>query len=78
MKDNNLAVADERFPNVAAWVHSYGWIEIGQDDYSRSFLRALAIGGMVWEGKPEYKSLDHALRALDRALAKRIEEIGGT
>ena len=70
------ASADERFPNIAAWVHSYGWIEIGRDDYSRSFLRALDIGGMIWEGKTEYASLDQALRALDKALGKWIEENG--
>jgi hypothetical protein len=67
---------EQMFPNIAAWVDSYGWIEIGRDDYSRSFMRVLDIGGMIWESKPEYKSLDHALRALDRALEKRIEEIG--
>jgi len=75
-QDKNLAAADERFPNIAAWVHSYGWVEIGQDDYSRSFLRALNIGGMIWEGKAEYASLDDALRALDKALGQRMEENG--
>jgi len=75
-ENKNPAVADERFPNIAAWVHSYGWIEIGQDDYSRSFLRALDAGGMAWEGKEEYASLDHALRALDKALGKWIEKNG--
>lgn len=67
---------DERFPNIARWVDEFGWIEIGQDDYSQSFLRVLDAGGMVWEGKAEYASLDHALRALDKALGKRIEENG--
>jgi len=75
-ENKNPAAADERFPNITAWVHSYGWIEIGQDDYSRSFLRALDAGGMAWEGKAEYASLDHALRALNKALGKRIEENG--
>jgi hypothetical protein len=27
----------------------YGWIEIGQDDFSKSFIRALNIGGRVLE-----------------------------
>ncbi len=75
-KDENPAAADQRFPNIAAWVHSYGWIEIGQDDDSRSFLRALDEGGMVWEGEAEYPSLDDALRTLDKALGKSIEENG--
>jgi len=64
------------YPNIAAWTESYGWIEIGQDNYSQSFVRALDTGGMVWEGKPKYKSVDAALDDLEAALEKIIEEIG--
>jgi len=46
-----------------------GWIEIGHDDMSRSFIRALDIGGLVWEGETNYATLDEALAALDKALA---------
>jgi hypothetical protein len=63
-------------PNIAAWTESYGWIEIGQDDDSQSFVRALDMGGMVWEGKPKYKTVDVALDDLEAALEKIIEEIG--
>jgi hypothetical protein len=35
-----------------------------------------AEGGMVWEGKPKYKSVDAALDDLEAALEKIIEEIG--
>jgi len=44
-------VVDEAFPTIALWTQSWGWIEIGQNDYSRSMVRALDEGGMVWEGK---------------------------
>jgi len=64
------------YPNIAAWTESYGWIEIGQDDFSQSFARALDIGGMVWEGKSKYKTVDAALDDLEAALEKIIEEIG--
>jgi hypothetical protein len=64
------------YSNIAAWTESYGWIEIGQDDYSKSFIRVLDIGGMLWESKPKYKSLDDALNDLEAALEKIIEEIG--
>ena len=63
-------------PNTAAWTESYGWIEIGQDDDSQSFVRALDIGGMVWEGKLKYKTVDAALDDLEVALEKIIEDIG--
>ncbi len=49
------------YPNPAAWTESYGWIEIGEDDDPQSFVRALDMGGMVWEGKSKYKSVDAAL-----------------
>jgi hypothetical protein len=65
------------YPNVAKWTESYGWIEIGQDDYSQSFIRVLDEGGMVWEGKSNYESLDDALMDLEVALEKIIGDIGG-
>jgi hypothetical protein len=36
------------YPTIARWVQEYGWIELGQDDMSQSFVRALDDGGMVW------------------------------
>jgi hypothetical protein len=61
---------DDTCTHVAAWVYERGWIEIGADEYSRSFIRVLDEGGMVWEGKTSYPSLDAALRAADSALAQ--------
>ena len=66
---------EARYPNIAAWVQD-GWIEIGRDDYSRSFVRALDIGGMVWEGEATYPTLDAALRALDAGIAAWLGEHG--
>lgn len=64
-----------RYPNIAAWVQD-GWTEVGRDDYSRSFVRALDIGGMIWEGAEEYASLEEALQDLDAGIAAWLEEIG--
>ena len=65
--------AETSYPHVARWVQDCGWIEIGQDDFSRrgahdSMVRALDIGGLVWEGEASYPSLDAALQDLDQAL----------
>ena len=68
-------ILEDTYPHVAAWVDGGGWIEIGQDDYSRSFIRILDTGGMVWEGKTRYPSLDTAFQDAERALA-RLEETG--
>ena len=43
--------AETNYPHVDRWVQDFGWIEIGQDDFSRSMVRALDIGGLIWEGK---------------------------
>ena len=43
---------------------------MGCDDYSRAFVRALDIGGMVWEGQEHYPTLDEALQALECAPAE--------
>jgi len=72
-----MTAFSETYPNITYWTESCGWIEIGQDDYSQSFIRALDEGGMVWEGKSNYKSLDDALNDLEAALEKIIDEIGG-
>jgi hypothetical protein len=65
---------DEAFPHLTAWVTAHGWIEIGYDDAHRSFIRALDIGGMVWEGRMVYASLESALQALDDAIAAWLKE----
>lgn len=62
------------YPNVAAWVQD-GWVEIGRDDCGRSFVRALDIGGLAWEGDENYPSLHEALRALDAGIATWLEEM---
>ena len=40
---------DAAYPTIARWVMEYGWIEIGYDDMSRSFVRALMK--VAWSGK---------------------------
>jgi hypothetical protein len=33
------------YPHIARWVQAHDYIEIGYDDYSRSFVRALESVG---------------------------------
>jgi hypothetical protein len=65
---------DATYPTIVRWVMEYGWIEIGHDDMSRSFVRALDEGGLVWEGQEDYATLDDALRDLEAGLATWIRE----
>jgi len=66
---------EARYPHVACWVQD-GWIEIGHDDCGRPFLRAMDIGGTVWEGDEPYSCLDDALLALDAGIATWLKENG--
>ena len=72
-----MASFSETYPNIAYWTESCGWIEIGQDEYSQSFIRVLDEGGMCWESERGYKSFDDALADLEAALEKIIDEFGG-
>jgi hypothetical protein len=63
------------FPTIARWIsQEEGWVELGADPYSRSLVRALYGGGMVWEGTDEFGSLDEALRAMEEGIASWLEE----
>jgi hypothetical protein len=64
------ATFEATYPNITEWVTTHGWIEIGQDEYSRSMIRALDEGGMVWEGKTAYPTLDALFADLEANLSK--------
>lgn len=66
---------DQQYPHLASWIlNGDGWIELGQDDFSRSHVRILDIGGMIWESDKRYATIDQALAAAEQALAEWIEK----
>ncbi len=67
---------EQTYPNIARWVQSYGWIEIGDDGESSSFIRALDEGGTVWESDEDDMKLDEALHALEAGLAEWMKQYG--
>ena len=64
----------EIYPNITYWIDSFGWIEIGQDEYSRSLVRLLNEGGMVWESSNIHKTIDEALQVLEAELVEILKE----
>ncbi len=66
----------EKYPNIAEWTTGGGIVELGYDDNTDSFVRALDEGGMVWQGVAEYETIDAALEALDAGLADWYDENG--
>jgi hypothetical protein len=67
----------ESHPNLTYFVENIGRVEIGYDQDSplTSFIRATDEGGMVWEGKNEYRNIEEEERALGAiALADIVRE----
>ena len=61
---------ERMYPHIARWIKTQGWIEIGADGMSPSWIRALDEGGLVWEGGDPSKTLDEAFEELDTALGE--------
>ena len=60
------------YPNIEWWIENQGWIELGEDLHSTSWVRILDMGGMYWEDK-DAASLDEALRNADIWLSTEIQ-----
>ena len=67
---------DERYPTVARWVATHGWIELGMIDGMRASVQALDMGGLCWEGKADYPSIDAAMADLEHGLAAWVRAEG--
>lgn len=66
---------DQQYPHLSAWIlGGDGWIELGQDDFSRSLVRILDSGGLIWESDQRFKTVAEALAAAEVALAAWVEE----
>jgi len=71
---------EDSYPNIARWIYEHqGIVEIGNDPDGplTSFVRAIDLGGMPWEGKDDYASLDEALLDLDSGIQACLREIYG-
>ena len=64
----------ETYPNITHWIDSLGWIEIGRDEYSRSLVRLLNEGGLVWESDDTHGTIDEALQTLEAELVEILKE----
>lgn len=63
------------YPNIVRFIKEHeGWVEIGRDEYSRSLVRAVNGGGLVWEGETDYTTMDEAMRALEAGVATWWED----
>jgi hypothetical protein len=66
------------YPNIAHFIENVGTIEIGHHHEFpvTSFIRAIDLGGMVWESADDYPTFDAALADLDAGLGEWLAEMG--
>jgi hypothetical protein len=67
---------DDLYPHIAWWAQGDGWIELGQNDFSRSLIRVFDIGGMLWEGKESYPTVAAAMEEAEAFIAQWRQENG--
>jgi hypothetical protein len=77
-KVKNISLLDSRDPNIAYFTKAIGWVELGYDvDSNRSScIIALDPGGLIWEGRDSYDSLEEAFRDLEEGLGEWMREVG--
>jgi hypothetical protein len=64
-------------PHLWRWVSEFGTVEIGLCHQTRSFIRVLDEGGLIWKGRRSYASLDAALADAEAGVAKWMrDELG--
>jgi hypothetical protein len=67
---------EDRYPSLADWIIGGGWVEIGYEENTRSFIRVLDEGGMPWAGERNYPSIDAALEAAEAGVNEWVGENG--
>ena len=63
--------AEQQYPHIGRWLAEGRLVELGRTDTSRSMVRAIAEGRIVWEGKASYRGLDDLLSDLNEGIAQR-------
>lgn len=65
----------QRYPILTEWLDSGGWLEIGYEYNTGSFIRIIGGENLLWQGEQAYTSLDDALEDAERNL-KLLEQAG--
>lgn len=73
---NQLRAFSGAYPSLVRWVNEHGRIELGYQPMTDSFIRVVDDGGMIWKGKPVYKSVDHALKDAERGTLRWLKGNG--
>ena len=63
---------EDLYPAIAEWIDTTGWIEFDKNDMSHSMAWVLDEGGMLWEGKSSYSSINALFADVEQAVKKEL------
>ena len=74
MDKNNARVESSSYPHLWKWVSDFGTAEIGYCHQTRSFIRVLDQGGIIWKGRRSYRTLDAAVADADAGVSRWMKD----
>jgi len=74
MSKNIKSSGSALYSHLWRWAAEFGTVEIGYCGHTRSFIRVLDEGGMVWKGRRSYTSLDAALADADAGVSHWMKD----
>jgi hypothetical protein len=77
MSEGITSFGSQLHPHLWRWVTEFGTVEIGQCHQTRSFIRVLDEGGIIWKGRRSYASLDAALADAEAGVSRWMKDALG-
>lgn len=74
MSKQSKSIGAAPYPHLWRWTAEFGSVEIGHCGQTRSFIRVLDEGGMVWKGRRRYRTLDAALADADAGVSRWMKD----
>lgn len=62
---------EKLYPYLSSWICTFGWVEIGEGEFSSSMIRILNEGGLLWEDENS-NTLDKALERAEYFLKNEL------
>jgi hypothetical protein len=79
MGKNTKAIVPTSHPHLWRWVSEFGTVEIGLCSQTRSFIRVLDEGGVIWMGRRNYQTRGAALDDAEAGVSRWMkDELGIT
>lgn len=74
MSKNSKPSGSASYPHLWRWVTEFGTVEVGHCGQTRSFIRVLDEGGMVWKGRQSYRSLEAAMADAEAGATRWMKD----